>query len=492
MRLIKANNLKSVILSLALLILGSIFLYGCGKDNTTSEVVSSSSSVTSVSQLPGATSSVSGVYSDFLDSRGLLNTNNRAMYSEISKKNNYSNNQGRDGLENNGNLISGKLATAGKVLASLTTTPFVAATTKSRAACEVGSILKGSIYKNAVTPDKIKCYIGAIYDNPTESGLNAGDINTAGDYNYFNISEGGTSQGTVKFKIVKTAGVITQFEMFECMDGRQSDQSSYFNATITGTDISMSLKQIMSGTQSGNTWNHKNQFTVAGTLLGTNLTSKQLTNIYTSSFSQSNSTSTSYGKAIVDEYASTFKLNAFMHNTGTGQWGGNYFANAQDVTIFSVVQLLNATTGKMETLAMGDGSAKAILSSKNKTGTSAVTVSDAEACTTNGVGNCWVQDETESYGWTGDDVAGMTFDSSAYGYTEVNASSPALTQSSPTIAFDSTEAWDCSTVASGGTMLSVTLPSSGVLTEAMAACDTQYGFGDDGGMLECWQLDRNN
>ncbi|MBF0365134.1 MAG: hypothetical protein HQK50_06155 [Oligoflexia bacterium] len=461
-------------LSLASFIFSMGAFYGCSDDSAPAAAASSSSGnqVTSLAQLPGATTPVNGTYADFLRS---LDT----IYPDGYIEHDYA---------------EGKAATTGQVLSAASITPFSSATAKTRGGCEAVALLKES-YSLAAQPDKIKCYIGKIEANQTAAGLTSGQLKTDGTYNYFTVVENGNTAGQIKFKLTKSGGVVTNFEMFECMN-TPGTQSGYISTTISGTTFAMSMKNLHSYSSGSNSGTYRGDFTVSGTLSGTSLTSKQFTSIFENSGTFSGNTNSGYGKVIVDEYASTFKINAYNHFEGTGTWGSNYFANSQNATIFGVVQLLNATPGKMSTLAAGDGSLKAILVGKNKSGTSAVTVSEANACVTNGVGNCWVQDETVSDAWTGDgNPAEITFNSSAYGYTEVNATTPSLTQSDPTITFGTSETWDCSTIATadaaaGVTMLTVTLGST--LQTELASCDTLYGFGEQGGRIECWQLDRNN
>ena len=92
-------------------------------------------------------------------------------------------------------------------------------------------------------------------------------------------------------------------------------------------------------------------------------------------------------------------------------------------------------------------------------------------------------------------MTAATYDSSAYGYAEVNATTPSLTQSDPTIEFSTGETWDCSTIdavsaAAGQTMPTVNI--GGALQTEMADCDEQYAFNSSSNNIECWQLEERN
>ncbi|MBF0361334.1 MAG: hypothetical protein HQK49_09995 [Oligoflexia bacterium] len=474
--------LKSVtsIKILSVLLLGIVVITGCSTDGSAPTItISSANTITSVADLPGATTPVTQSYSG--DLRKKLQRN---KYADIE------------------NVIYGKAATTGVKLKDVAYTNFSSATTKSRTACESFSMLKQA-YSKASQPDKIKCYIGNISDNYALAGLSAGDINETGTrYNYFKIEEDSFT-GYVKFKIKKSTltGEIEEFEMFECMNQNVSGQGGYIHTTIVGNNVDMLVKNIGSWSAGSNSGSYATQFTVAAVRSGRNLVSKNMIDIHKGTWSWSGNVGSEYAKVIVDEYTEAFKINAYMHNQGTGSFsynGSTYnFANSQNATTFGVIQLINPTSGKMSTLAGGDGSMHAILNGYNKMANgSSVSVSDAEACTSNSNG-CWVQRETVKEAWLADsNMTTTTFDAAnAYGYTEVNASSPSLSITEPTIAFETAESWNCSSIASeddaaGVTMKTVTIGAA--LQAKLALCDTMYNFGDEGGNIECWQLEDRN
>ncbi|MBF0298983.1 MAG: hypothetical protein HQK51_09710 [Oligoflexia bacterium] len=465
------NNL--FIVSFLISLSASLILYGCSKGSSSAPAGVPSSSISSVSDLPGATSPVQSGYGG-------------DEYTSAKKA---------EALD----MII-KLATTGKVLKDVGYSDVTGATTPSRAACEALNMLKET-YQNAVTPDKIKCYIGAIMDNAADAGLTTA-INTSGSaYNYFTIAENGGS-GKVKFKIVKSAGLVTEFEMFECMDmTAPTVQQGYIRTTISGTAVNMVVKHIGSFTAGVNTNTFKNDFSVSGVISGKDFVSKQLTSIFWNQGNWSGNANTGYGKVVIDEYSNSFKLNAFQHFEGTGSWscqsGTCGYANYQSNTIFGIVQLLNSSPGNMASIAAGDGSIKANLITRNKSAQgSTPTTAEAEACTTSG-GSCWAQNETITEAWNGDTLDRQTFDANSFGYTEVNATTPSLTQSSPTIAFGASETWDCSTISAedteaGAAFQTVTIGGTDtVVGAALAACDTKYGL-NQGSHMNCWQLDRGN
>lgn len=459
--------MKLITLSLTMIVFICI-LTSCSDDKGAAPATATTTGVSALTDLPGATTSVTGAYS------------------------------GDTYLLGDGTQHPGRGATTGQILSSVAINNFTAATNKTRAGCEATALLK-STYEMATQPDKIKCYVGKIVDNLAALGYDNTYIDTTGNYNYWRLSETGFT-GYVKFKFKKGAsGLIEEFEMFDCMNPeRAGTQGSYMSTTITGSSVAMSQKFIHEWSQGGSTGDFYGEFAMTGTLSGSRLTSKQLTVTHESSWNGSWGTGTRYGKTIVDEYLSTFKINAHNYSTGTGSWSYNSstynFANEEDVKIFGVTELLNATPGKMSTLAVGDGSLKAIISNKNKSSTGAITVADAQACTTS-TGDCWVKNETVTQTWLGDTLEAGIFNGDSYGYTEVNETTPTLSQTDPTIGFTSAQTWDCTTIAASDQSAGITLKDLNIGTAAMQAkfaeCNAVYGF-NQGQHLECWQLEDRN
>ncbi|MBF0362234.1 MAG: hypothetical protein HQK49_14555 [Oligoflexia bacterium] len=471
------KSVSTEILMVFFLAVGMLILASCSGSSSPAPASSSTSSgVTDVSQVPGATDPVTSGYADSFRSDAVL----------------------KDRID-----PVPKLASTGKVLSTVGITDFtsVAQASRTRAGCEAIAMLKTS-YENASTPDKIKCYIGTIKSNYATAGLSATSIKEDGTYNYFNIVQNGTTQGQVKFKIVKSGGIVSEFEMFECMGtapAGHSGNTGYIHVVLSGTTASIDVKNIRGWGSGSNSGTFKNQFSVSGTVVNRVYTAKEMTNIFYQTFSSTGFTGTNYGKVIVNEYLDSFKIRAYMNNSGTGTWSNNgtsnYFANSQGVTVYGLVQLLNTTSGKMSTLAAGDGTLKYTISGKNKSSATTVAVADAEACTTTGSG-CWVQSVTSQVdAWNGDNLNKLSDATTGFRYSTVNAASADTTQTSPTITMGDTEAWNCSTIdataaAAGVTALTTVDMSS--LSSQMAVCDTQYGFGSEGGNINCWQMEQRN
>ncbi|MBF0360181.1 MAG: hypothetical protein HQK49_04180 [Oligoflexia bacterium] len=383
--------------------------------------------------------------------------------------------------------LNPKVATTGKLLKDITFTTIDSATDKSRGACEVLSMIR-EVYQNAVTPDMIKCFIGAIVDNYEEFGLTE-EFDTTGRYNYVKMysTDIDNPDYLMKFKLVKNdEGAITEFETLDCssmIPGTPAAQVDYIHTTIdSNSNVEMNIKLIFGFAFGSYVNTYKNEFRVEGVVSSEGeFLNKRLTNTNYHTGTWDTDGSTAYGKVVIDEYADLFKVDAFQHFEGNGSWGSYSFANIQDNTLFSIVQLINSEPGNVATLGVGEASFKANFATKVKTTSSggSVTVAEAQNCT-DGAADCWVGDAELTEGWDGDTLSKKAFDSLLFGYTEVNGYTPSLTQSAPTIAFAEGETWDCTTIAAEDAAAGATM--QGIATGNLGGGEEGGGEGGDQGL----------
>jgi hypothetical protein len=391
-----------------------LFLGSCSKDST------SSTAVTSLSALPAATGPVSG-------SAILKEMKNRDI-----------------------KLFS---AATGLTFAQFDGVTWSGAT-KSRPFCESGRIVREA-YLQAANPDKILCYIGAMKD----AGAFSADVDD-GNYKYYSVSGSedraltGRPGGSlnIKFKVVKSGSAITRFEMFMCQG---STQDGYVSEDISNPAASTVLtKFISSGSNEGTAYAYATQTDVAGAINSSGAwTSKVITMKNTNSFGSGGASGSYRQKATITQYSSRVDLDAFM----AGTFGSDEFNNR----LYAVIQILNPS--QISTFAMGDGSAKYILSHTHGT----------------------TQTFNNTASWLGDTYAPLTPASSGEQYATANAATPRAVEA-VSVTFTADETWDCNPPSGTSFTSAVAEGGSAGLTAALAACDTKYGS-ERGGYVQCWE-----
>lgn len=355
----------------------------------------------------------------------------------------------------------GSLATTGLALKSWGSSALWNSSSKSRAMCETGLLVRDAL-SEAMSPDKIACYLGAIQ----KSGGFSSDIAT-GSYVYVklqNMPGDASNQPRIKMKIVKSGGAITGFEMFSCFAANGATQSEYFNQTISSGSVSMISKNI--GSDSGNTYGSK--CSVSGTVDSSYAWTSKSLSVERLWDGTANSNGSFSQAATITQRASSLIVNGYQKGTFGNGATANIFTNK----FYTVAQLLNASTPK--NLALGDGSGKYSMDwciDSNSNGN----------CT--GEGTAFAASGTDA--WTGDDRLKMGTPSSSTYYTEANAGS--LPSSTPTVSvtFDTAEQWNCSLPSEYMTVdLSNMADTSTALGAAMAACDDALSYRNDTGATD--------
>lgn len=321
----------------------------------------------------------------------------------------------------------------------------------SRAMCETGLLVRDAL-SQAMSPDKVACYLGAIQS----TGGFASDIAT-GNYVYVklvNLPGNAGSEPHIKMRITKTDGAISSFEMFSCFEGTGTTQSEYFIQSISGGVASMTTKNVGSG--GGATYGSKT--TVSGTLNSSyawtskSLTVERIWNGGTNgSFSQ---------KASITQRPTSLIVNGYQTGTQGAGASRNIFTNK----FYTVIQALSTTTPKA--MALADGSGKYDMNW-------CVDANQDSSCT--GEATSWTGASTDS--WNGDTLARLGTASSGTYYTEANAGSLVSTTPTVSVSFDTAEQWNCTLPAEILTVdLSNMQNTATAIGAAFAACDEQLSY----------------
>lgn len=395
-------------------------MLACSDDNTDDET--SSSTTSQVSGLPKATDAVSSSSS-----------------SGFSEK------------------VGSLAATTGLALASWEdATKWTA--TESRAMCETGLGVKDAL-SEAMSPDKILCYVGSIIGANKVSGTL---VET--NYNYMrltNFPENSMSMTPlIKMKIVRTAGAITTFEMFSCFGGTDVSpvQTEYFIQSIS--DGTSSLSSIYAGSEGGNSYGSR--ASVSGTVDASYAWLSKTMNI--SRFWNGGSGGNFGQKVTITQNAGNFLVDGYS----TGSWGTNIFTNRY----YTSIQLLNASTPKA--IALGDGSSKYEVDWCNDSNSNS-------SCADETGGNRFTSGQVYA-SWLGDTRQNLGTASDGDYYTDVSSATLRTNDGIPTVAFTSGETWDC-TLPSGSSWVDADLAdmmtTGTTLGNAFAACDNKYQFANN-------------
>ncbi len=355
-----------------------------------------------------------------------------------------------------------------KVAGTSLATAFPASTTKSRAMCEIGNVLRET-YTRAGQADKILCYVGKM----EKAGLFTGNLYDSADH-YYELTMNGSVAGRVKLNIAKAAsGAITKFTEASCFGngGAPTTQTEYVNLDISNP-ASVSMTAINSDSHSytppGGTASNQSfsgRTVVAGALSGTTWTSKTIT--MDGAFSTTGAFTGSGGNhMVVGQSATGFTINSF--NKGTfpaGGFQGGCPAVSMNFTNNFKAFVQGIGMDSLTNLALGDGAGRASFSN-SPTASDGVTVP----------GGCSTFTQTAIGSWLGDTQ--MSTGSNAFS-AQATASTLDLSNadlvSAGGLAFTGTQVFNC-TAPSGFT--SVTIPAA-IMADFAATCDKQFGGGGD-------------
>ena len=311
---------------------------------------------------------------------------------------------------------------------------------KSRAMCEL-SFMTREILREASSPDRTLCYVGQM-----QSLGKFGSAVDDGSYKYFAITFDGSPSMKVKFKIVKDAtGAITNYEMFTCNTSNSGStyvQKEYTSETLTSTTASIVAK----GIGSENTATYGSSTSVTGAL--------DSSGNWTSKLIESGRNFTNGGDSFNQKLTITQSSN-YMTLNGDNRFSGTGFS-AFTMKLYGKVQILNSSS--LQTLAFGDGSAKADMTYGG------------------------VSAGTGTTHWLGDTRAVTT--SSDYA-ADVASASIRTDGGAVSVTFATAETWDCS--APAGSSFTAADITSANMSQLQTACDNVYGFGsgESGGGYAC-------
>ncbi len=331
-------------------------------------------------------------------------------------------------------------------LKDITTATF---TGKSRAFCETANTVK-NLLNEARQGDQVQCMVGAMEQAGIFTGL------YDGNYHYYSFAfpsgrgVGNRRMGDLKFKVkvVKTDGAISNFEMSNCMDGKQTD---YVATTLSGGNASL----VMVGNHGasfggGASFAATAKTEVTGTYKGGAWTGEK------SIVSQGSFSMTGGGTPFSDaryaslkQGASSLKLTA----TSSNSFGGN----AASAKVFAIIQGLNM--GSPTTFALGDGTAKA-----------AFTFASVD---TNG-----------EISWNGDTSVNLGSASGGDYYQEVHDTA-LPTATTPSTAFTAAQTWDCQAEGSFVAVDTAKMVADENAKKAFDVCTSDFEFGNGNDFIDC-------
>ncbi len=330
---------------------------------------------------------------------------------------------------------------------------------KSRPMCELGTMTR-EILREAAGPDKTLCYVGKMealgkFSNTIDDG----------NYHYYELTQNSSPMLRVKFKIVKTDGIISTYEMFTCQyNGSSYAHNEYTNVTISSSTANITSKNVGGMTDSGTTMTWGASTTVTGDISAAgDWTSKVLnaSRYYTYDGTGSNDGSF-YQKMPLTQGAANMVIDGYNNSSfyNAGKAGGAGVSTFS-MRMYGKTELLNA--GQLSTLAFGDGSAKAIMTF-DSTDVGGGSLNTAVMAHWNGNAN------TES---TSDFAS------------DVSSSTPRADDGSVSVTFGGSETWDCTAPSS----FQAADISTSDMTSLMT-CDDKFGFGsgEDGGANACYNI----
>lgn len=361
-------------LSSALMGAVAITLSGCAAEE---EAVEEALGVEDLSQLPSVTAAVS--------------SGDSAVYGRSSSK-----------------------ATTGTKLTDFASVAFSTDSTKSGPMCRVGE-MTSRLIGDAVSPDRVKCYIGAMQKNGLFDDL--GDEDNFVKYKVLTPDNG--SEGLrVKFKVKKTADKSFKgFEMYTCMGATQNEYIKYEFDKKGNLDV-LAVRNF-SNSSGGATMTGGGRITVAGkTNDDGTWKSKELTSYNKFGFSMSGNTNSHKQKIVLNQGAETSSMQGYMSSSGT--WSSHSFSHTAAIgAVFELI--IPEDVGDM---AMGDGTAKALFT-----------------------GGQMAMSTPDSKSWTGDDAGKLATASSGDFYSDAQEldlfDETSIADLDTQIAFTEYETWDC-------------------------------------------------
>jgi hypothetical protein len=388
--------------------LAGVGLISCSKSATDTAATTTTAAISTIASLPKATGAVTGTSAASFDGAGAFAAATGIKLKDVDDSSNWT-------------------------------------TGKSRAMCEL-SFMTREILREASSPDRTLCYVGQM-----QSLGKFGSAVDDGTYKYFAVTMNSSPSMKVKFKIVKdSSGGISNYEMFTCNtsdSGATYVQKEYTSEVITSTTASIVAKGI--GSESGATYGSSTSVT------GTLDTSGAWTSKIIESGRNFTMSPNSYNQKLTITQGSNY-----MTLNGDSRFAGS--GSSFIMMLYGKVQILNSSS--LQTLAFGDGSAKADMTYNSTPAGSGVVH------------------------WLGD-TRGTT-STSSYA-TEVAAATIRTDGGTVSVTFATDQTWDC-TAPSGSSFAAADITSAN-MTQLQTACDDVYGFGsgESGGGYACGAADGN-
>jgi hypothetical protein len=332
---------------------------------------------------------------------------------------------------------------------------------KSRPMCIAGSTTR-EILRDSATPDKTLCYVGKM----ESLGKFSSSIDD-GNYHYYELTSNSSPMLRVKFKIVKTDGKISTYEMFTCQYNQNTSayaHNEYTSVSITDGTASITSKNIGGDSAGGITFSWGASVAVTGDISEAGEWTSKVLNASRSyaydgsgsqdgSFNQKITLTQSASDMLIDGYNSSSFYNA-------GKSGGAGVSTNSE-RFYAKTELVNASL--MSTIAFGDGSAKAIMTFDG---------SD--------VGGAGLNTPVMAH-WNGNTNSESTSDFEA----DVTSATPRADEGAVTVSFGSSETWDC---AAASTFETADITISDMTT--LQTCDEKFDFGsgEQGGANACFSM----
>jgi len=251
-------------------VLGAVaFLVSCGSSSSSDDTPS----IASIEDLPRATSPVVSAVSGSISAKDAI--------------------------------VTKTPATTGVVLKNFAADTFGAG--DSLDMCEATNQAK-MVISEAAMADMILCYVqNIVAGDPDLEVIYDGEYHVLG----LEIGEDGGAPDHLKMKVTKSGGAITEFEMFMCQDGSQTE---YVKQTISGTTMGMVAK----GLHTGGGWNGAHQVVVSGTLNSSGQFISKTIELDQYGAPAAALENTNWSEATVTQYSNGMTFNGY----NAGSWGG--------------------------------------------------------------------------------------------------------------------------------------------------------------------------
>jgi len=318
--------------------------------------------------------------------------------------------------------------------------------------CEAGQEAK-SLYRGAVQPDMILCFIGAMADAASNTTM------YDGNWKYYQVTgtiDGKTYALKTKFRVVKSGDSLSSFEMFNCNELSANQNDEYISVGISGSTANLTTRYRYG--VSGDVY--KRKLNVVGTFNDSgNWLSKQadFTEYYAGTGNFQGGTRTT-----LNQYSDALKLQGAYKTT----FGSGVTASSYDSRYYVKMGISGADA--YSTLAVGAGSGKRISTATWPGG------GQGSSSNTGGDTRSWANDGQISTS------SSYLSEVTAYDLAAMDPVVPADLNSGSELAFPTAAGWNCQSPT--GVFDSAPL---GLAETAVAACQAQFGNSSTNVWVNC-------